>query len=121
MLKKISLILFALVCVSGCMHAHNKAVANMNTWMGLSKDKVILEKGIPTRQQKLSDGTEILEYATSRQEYNGSGIGLPVMTGTTPMMLNSGGTLDTYSCLVTFYISTTGNVYNWKFVGNDCY
>lgn len=92
----------------------------MNTWIGHTKDHLIKERGVPTREARLSNGEEVVEYHHTRTASDGSSVGMPVLVGGTPLVIGSGNEVATYSCIVTYYLRDS-KIYNWKFQGNDCY
>jgi glutathione peroxidase-family protein len=118
-------ILLGVLLVSGCATTQNYDKM-LNSFVGRSVHEVLLKWGEPQKNYSLPDGTNAIEYITSRHvdeyvnkpyipEYSGTSYLPPDVYIATP---------DIYRkilwCRTKFIVDQRGMVISWSHEGNDC-
>ncbi len=60
--KVLSLLLFGVVSIAGCVASYDKAALSWDAWVGTSKDERVKDLGIPTRCHAFKAGGEACEW-----------------------------------------------------------
>jgi hypothetical protein len=115
----------------------------LNTWVGQHVDSLVSSWGPPRSSYQLSDGSKVIEYATSRNVQIGG------YTTTVPQTTYNSGTVNAYGsggyaygnysgtsttyvqkttpvqniamqCITRFTLDAQGVIRKWSWQGNDC-
>lgn len=131
--KHVLFLLFTLALGACATTAGYEAI--LNTWKGVTEEKLVAKWGPPRSVYKQSNGGRILTYNRSRSVY------VPGTTTTTPQsnfvttvvggqMVSGYVTTDVttttpgyttnLSCTTHFYVNASGIIYSWRWRGNSC-
>lgn len=129
--------------MAGCATTANFE-KTLNSWVGTPADRLVEKWGPPQSSYRLSDGGEVLQYASQRTAV------IPGYTYSTPQTTYQSGSVNVYggnggaaygnysglsttyvqhrtndialnlSCVVRFTVDSAGIVRRWNWQGNNC-
>ena len=133
----ITLSLFAAaLLLAGCASIEdrrNAFQASQAIWLGKTLDELVLAKGPPTRTATLSQGGQVVEYESLRQEITGGGSfvtyqSVPVVGPNgavsqvqVPVQQSLPLRAQLRSCRMFFVVSAEHRVQSWRHEGDDCF
>lgn len=119
-MKRIALVTLLLL-LSGCINFKQRHIATMNTWIGHPKSELISKWGIPTREYTNSDGTQLVEFVTTKTTTSGGGPTLFATAGGLPIAVEDPVKYENHHCRYTMFINKEGFVSTWRSEGDICY
>ena len=131
-----SSLLAAALLLAGCASLEERRQnfqASQAIWLGKTLDELVLSKGPPTRTATLSQGGQVVEYESLRQEITGGGSyvtyqSVPVVGANgvvsqvqVPMQQSLPMRAQLRSCRLLFVVTAERRIESWRHEGDDCF